>query len=49
MLPFVDEGALDGYADAGVRRLVLSVPNGIADEVVPALDTYRPLIKRYGI
>ncbi len=47
MLPFVDEDALDSYADAGVQRLVLSVPNGGVDEVLPALDAYLPLIERY--
>ncbi|MEJ7584569.1 MAG: LLM class F420-dependent oxidoreductase [Acidimicrobiales bacterium] len=47
MLPVIDEGALDQYADAGVRRLVLSVPSGGADEVLPALDAYVPLIERY--
>ncbi len=40
-------GALDRYAAAGVRRLVLSMPSGGADEVLPALDAYVPLIERY--
>ncbi len=47
MLPVVDEGTLDRYAEAGVRRLVLTVPSGGADEVLPALGAYVPLIKRH--
>lgn len=49
MLPFVDESALDAYADAGIERLVLSLPSAGADEVLPALDAFAPLVERYRV
>lgn len=47
MLPFVDENALDAYADAGVERLVLALPSAAASEVLPVLDAHAPLVQRY--
>ncbi len=47
MLPFVDSATLDGYADAGVERLILPLPSAAAGEVVPVLDECAPLVARY--
>jgi hypothetical protein len=47
MLPFVDPSSLDRYAEHGICRLVLPLPSAGPEEVLPALDEFEPLIRRY--
>ncbi len=49
VLPFVDDATVERLAATdGVRRLILSLPTAGADEVLPALDVYTPLVTRFG-
>ncbi len=39
-----DPGKIDYYASLGIREIVLRVPGGTRDEVLPVLDEYRDLL-----
>ena len=39
-----DSGKLDYYAALGIREIVLRIPGGTRDDVLPILDEYRTLI-----
>jgi hypothetical protein len=40
---FPDPGKLDYYAEIGIDEVVLRVPGGGADEILPVLDEYAAL------
>ena len=39
-----DHGKLDYYASLGIHEIVLRIPGGARDDVLPVLDEYRELV-----
>lgn len=46
--PKPEPGVIERFAEAGVSRVVLGVPPRSAEDVLPLLDRYAPLVEEFG-